>query len=82
MDPAAIDAGMDVVKRLGPDAARGLLRILEMPDDLRWSVATTLFQQESTVPVGEIIANVEQDLTGKTRERLIVGLRAALDSFG
>jgi len=26
-----------------------------------------------------VLADVEQDLTGKTRERLIAGLRAALD---
>jgi len=30
--------------------------------------------------LAETLADVEQDLTGKTRERLIVGLHAALAS--
>ena len=79
VDAGAIDAGMDRVKRLGPDNARQLLAILELPDNARWEVAADLFQKPSGVALGELIADIEQDLTGKTRQRLIEGLHAALD---
>jgi len=35
MDADAIAAGWDIVKRLGPGAARELLTILELPDEAR-----------------------------------------------
>lgn len=79
MDSAAIAAGWDIVKRLGPDAARGLLKVLELPDEARWAVAMSMFRKQETATIGEILGDIEQDTTGQTRERLIVGLHAALD---
>ena len=55
------------------------LRILELPDEARWSVGMTMFQKQETAALGEILGDIEQDTTGKTRERLIAGLHAALD---
>jgi hypothetical protein len=79
IDPDAIAAGWDIVKRLGPDAARQLLQILELPDEARWATGMAMFKKPETVGIGEILGDVEQDTTGRARERLIAGLRAALD---
>ena len=49
VDPAAIAAGWDIVKRLGPDAARQLLQILELPDEARWAVGTSMFLKQGTL---------------------------------
>jgi hypothetical protein len=79
VDGAAIEAGWDIVKRLGPDAARQLLHILELPEEARWAVGVSMFRKQETVSLGEILGDIEQDTTGQTRQRLIEGLRAALD---
>ena len=46
VDASAIAAGWDIVKRLGPDAARQLLQILELPDEARWAVGTSMFLKQ------------------------------------
>ena len=78
MDGPAIAAGWDITKRLGPDAARELLAVLELPDDQRWAFISSMYEREDGEWLAEMLADVEQDLTGKTRERLIAGLSAAL----
>ena len=55
IDPPAIAAGWDIVKRLGPDAAQELLAILELPDEARWAVGVTMFRKQETVTIGEIL---------------------------
>ena len=79
MDAPAIAAGWDLVKALGPDRARTLLEVLELPDDERWAFISRMFVRDDGEWLAEVLADVEQDLTGKTRERLIAGLRASLD---
>ena len=71
MDRAAIAAGWDVVKTLGPDRARTLLEVLELPDDERWSFISRMFVRDDGEWLAEVLADVEQDLTGKTRERVV-----------
>jgi len=79
MDAAAIAAGWDITKRLGPDAARELLAVLELPDDERWVFISRMSARDGGQALAEVLADVQQDLTGKTRKRLIAGLRATLD---
>ena len=79
MDADAIAAGWDITKRLGPDAARELLAVLELPDDQRWTFISSMYLRDDGEALAELLADVEQDLTGKTRVRLIAGLHAALD---
>jgi len=76
--PAAIEAGLDVVKALGRGNARLLLEVLELPDDERLAFISSMYQREDGEALAEVLADVEQDLTGRTRERLMVGLQAAL----
>ena len=79
VDASAIDAGWDLVKTLGPDRARTLLEVLELPHDARWAFTSSMYEREDGLALAEVLADVDQDLTGKTRERLVAGLQAALD---
>jgi len=79
MDGPAIAAGWDLVKPLGRGRARTLLEVLELPDDERWVFVSRMFARDDGEALAELLADVEQDLTGKTRERLIAGLHATLD---
>lgn len=56
------------MKILGGDPARGFLRVLEIPDDERLVSA-----------LAEVLAEPADSATGRTCERLVSGLRAALD---
>jgi hypothetical protein len=56
-----------------------LVAILELPDDNRLAFVSSMYQRDDGQAVAEVLADVEEDLTGNTRERLIAGLRAALD---
>jgi hypothetical protein len=38
-----------------------------------------MFQRDNAQALAEILADVEQDLTGMTRGRLVQGIRVALD---
>ena len=40
---------------------------------------SSMYQRDYGEWLAEVLADVEPDLTGKTRERLIAGLHAALD---
>ena len=73
-DPDAIDAETDKVKLLGRDRAREPLTILELPDDDRLAFISSMFLRDDGQALAEVLADVEQDLTGKTRERLTVEL--------
>ncbi|MEX0985347.1 MAG: hypothetical protein WD096_09915 [Actinomycetota bacterium] len=66
------------MKIIGPDDARRLLRLLELPDDDRYALIFRLFKDEDGTALAEVLADVEEDLTGRTRARLIDGLRAVL----
>lgn len=77
-DPTATAAGWDIVKRVGPDHARTLLAVLELPDDQPWAFISSMYLREDGEALADVLADVEQDLTGKTRERMIAGLTAVL----
>jgi hypothetical protein len=79
LDAAAIDAGWDLVKLLGRPEARKLLEVLELPDDNRPAFISSMYLRDDGQALAEVLADVEEDLTGRTRERLIAGLHAALD---
>ena len=78
-DFTAIAAGWDIVKRLGPGAARELLAVLELPDDERLAFISRMYQRDDAQALAEILADIEEDLTGRTRERMIAGLHAPLN---
>ena len=78
IDPAASTPATDLVKTLGPDRARTLLDVLELPGDERWAFISRMYVRDDGEWLAEVLADVEQDPTGKTRERLIAGLHAAL----
>jgi hypothetical protein len=67
-----------MVKLLGRDQSRQLLDVLELPDDERWVFVSRMFARDDGQALAEVLADVEQDLTGKTRERLIEVLRWVL----
>jgi len=46
IDLGAIEAGCDVTKILGPDNARTLLRVLELPDDERLAFVGRMYQRD------------------------------------
>ena len=76
MDPAAIEASWDLAKTLDSDRARTLLAVLGLPDGERWAFISRMFVRDDGEWLAEVLADVEQDLIGRTRERLIAGLRA------
>ena len=63
---------------MGADNARTLLRILELPDDERLAFVSRMYLRDDGQALAEILAGIEEDLTGRTRKRVIAGLRAAL----
>jgi hypothetical protein len=67
------------VKLLGRDQARTLLRILELPDEERMAFISSMYLREDAQALAEILADLEEDLSGRARERSVVGLRRALD---
>jgi hypothetical protein len=67
------------VKLLGPDQARTLLTILELPDEEQLAFVSSMYQREDAQALAEILTDIEEDFSGRTRERLIEGLHAALD---
>lgn len=73
-----MEAGWDLVKLLGRDQARTLLTILELPDEERLAFISSMYQRDAAQALAEILADGEEDLTGRTRERLIVGLWASV----
>lgn len=79
LEPAAINAGMDIVKLLGgqttPD---GCSRSLELPDVERLAFVWSMCQRGDALALAEILADIEEDLSGRTRGRLIDGLHATL----
>jgi hypothetical protein len=81
MDGDVRNAGCDVVERLGDHAARHLLRILQLHQEARWAAGMALVRRPETVCIGEVLADIEQDPTGQTRERLIAELQVALDGY-
>jgi len=42
-------------------------------------IISRMFVRDDGQALAEVLADVEQDLTGKTRERLLEGLHAAFD---
>ena len=56
MDPAAIGAGWDIVKRLRPDNAHTLLAVLELPADARWAFTSSMYQREDGLALAEVLA--------------------------
>ena len=65
VDGPAIAAGWDIVKQLGPDAARGLLKVLELSNDQRWAFISSMYLRDVGEWLAEVLTDVEQDLTGE-----------------
>jgi len=78
MAAAAIGAGMDLVKLLGPDNARKLLEVLELPDDERWAFTSRMYARDDGTALAEVLADVETDPDDLVRLRLIGALREVL----
>jgi hypothetical protein len=66
------------MKLLGRENARTLLDVLELPDESggRSSRGST---PATTAKRSQILADLEQDLSGRMQERMNAGLRTALD---
>lgn len=71
-------SGSDVIEAFGVARSRELLRILELPADVRVGVASKLSETASGLEASEFLSKVEADSSGTTRRRLINELRAAL----
>jgi len=71
-------SGSEVIATFGVERSRHILRILELPDDVRVGVASVLFEIEGGLEVGELLSQVQADGTGTVRRRLVAELRAAL----
>ena len=56
IDADAIAAGWDLVKSLGPDRARTLLEVLELPDDERWAFISSMYLREDGLALAEVLA--------------------------
>ena len=57
MDPAAIEAGLDVVKAIGRGNARLLLEVLELPDDERLAFISSMYQRRDGQALAEGAGN-------------------------
>ena len=53
------------MKALGPHRARTLLEVLELPGDERWAFISRMYQRDDGEWLVEVLADVEQDLTGR-----------------
>ena len=79
MDPNAIAAGWDIMKPLGPDRARTLLEVLELPDDERWAFISRMFVRDDGEWLAEVLADVE---SGPHREDAGAADRGAARGVG
>ena len=71
-------SGSEVIGAFGVERSRDLLRILELPADVRVGVASKLFETAGGLEADEFLSRVEADGSGTTRRRLINELRAEL----
>lgn len=67
------------MKLLGRENTRILLDVLELPDDERWSFISRMYARDDGQALAEILADIEEDLSGRMRERMKAGLRTALN---
>ena len=50
-----------------------------LPDEERLALVSRVYQRQDGTARADILADIEEDLTGRTRERVITGLHAGLD---
>lgn len=81
-DPAASREATRVVEQIGRVEALQLLALLELPDVDRHRLMSTMFVEDDGRTLAELVARIEEDESGRTKEGMIRGLHGVLEGDG
>ena len=79
---SSVPSAAQIVDDLGRVEALQLLALLELPDVDRHRLMSTMFVEDDGRELAELVARIERDTTGATRERIVGDLHAALEGDG